>query len=438
MAQTELGFQHGVFARSAGAVTRTLTLALAAGTMFTTVAGATEPAKLKTMTFQASDAIQAIHVISTDKKKWNAFKPGQILFSGSMNIEAKHRGRIISTGVAIGQCGPNTCAPGLVAFVQSGIEAKSWSDTRNINLFTGKLPLSGNGKIAVVPYGDQMVATCNQHLSTNGPTQRHTFILPMKATFLAYTRKNSRADASGTGSNTAVGLVASAQHGVSATFNVPVTCDPVLKSVGDVAARQPDFKVKSIALFRTTYSHAVSRPNPGTVCKKAKWLVRLGTSKAGPVKFKLWMKIGNAPMTSKVIEAWSKFDGNSKYKAEYSEWTSVSKTTLVQAMAEDMTNPIGQSTGWKKITLHCTGAGGGGLTSAPKPGDDRNAQAQAGKFRRPLTTARPQGHASRQPAVRPGRRLGQRLHGPQHKRGVARRAVRRDRESALQRRRLMR
>ena len=43
----------------------------------------------------------------------------------------------------------------------------------------------------------------------------------------------------------------------------------------------------------------------------------------------------------------------------------VDQTTKVQAMAEDLTNPIGQSTGWKEVTLDCTGAGGGGLSGAP-------------------------------------------------------------------------
>jgi hypothetical protein len=34
-------------------------------------------------------------------------------------------------------------------------------------------------------------------------------------------------------------------------------------------------------------------------------------------------------------------------------------------MAEDLTNPIGQSTGWKEVKLDCTGAGGGGFAGTP-------------------------------------------------------------------------
>lgn len=438
MAHIETELSNGILARAGTATRQTLkpiTLMLAAGTMLASAGmalAAVEPATLKTMTFQATGGTAPIHVISTDKKKWNALKPATIVFQGAMNIEAKLRGRISTVGVALGACGKNTCSAGLVTFVQSlGDKTKKWSGTKNMGIQTANLPMSSASAIAVVPYADQIIAKCNQHLAANGPTKRYSFNHTFHATFLAVSRKNNKLNKSGTGDASASSLVANAQHAVADSFTVPVTCDPVLKSGGDVVAKQPDFKVKSIQLFRTTYSHAVSRPNPGTTCKKAKWLVRLGTSKAGPVKFKLWMKVGNGPMTSKVIEAWSKFDGNSKYKAEYSEWTSVSKTTSVQAMAEDMTNPIGQSTGWKDITLHCTGAGGGGLTNAPTSGGNHNAQAgQANP--RPLTNPRPQAGA---PKLRPGHRLGQAKRDAQRN---ARPGVRRDRESVLQRRRVVR
>ena len=98
--------------------------------------------------------------------------------------------------------------------------------------------------------------------------------------------------------------------------------------------------------------------------------MRLETNKAGPVKFKLWTKIADGPETSKVIDAWASHDGNGHHKAEYAEWVEVEKTSYVQAMADDMTNQFGQSTGWKDITLHCTGAGGGGLADAPRPNPD--------------------------------------------------------------------
>jgi hypothetical protein len=134
-----------------------------------------------------------------------------------------------------------------------------------------------------------------------------------------------------------------------------------------------NFKIQDIKLFLTTYSHAFTRPNPATKCKKTKLLVRLKASKAGPAKFKLWKKVGNGAMTSKVIDAWASHDGNGGFRAEYSEWISVNKTTFVQAKAEEMVTagPFGKSTPWKDITLQCTDVGGGGLTVGnPHPADD--------------------------------------------------------------------
>jgi hypothetical protein len=152
---------------------------------------------------------------------------------------------------------------------------------------------------------------------------------------------------------------------------VPVACKGVRQQPDGVAAEQPkELKAGSIELFRTTYANVTSEPNPGTVCKKARLLVRLTTNKIGPVKFKLWTKIGDGAMSSKVIDAWSAHAGPGEYKAEYAEWVEVEKTSYVQAMAEDMTNEFGQSTGWKDITLHCTGAGGGGLADVPRPNPD--------------------------------------------------------------------
>jgi len=93
--------------------------------------------------------------------------------------------------------------------------------------------------------------------------------------------------------------------------------------------------------------------------------VRIETTKAGPVKFKLWTKVGNEPAQSQFVEAWSSFAGPGKHEASFIKPLPVTKTTNVQAMVEEMNNPIGLSTGWKSITVDCTGAGGGGLAGTP-------------------------------------------------------------------------
>jgi hypothetical protein len=153
---------------------------------------------------------------------------------------------------------------------------------------------------------------------------------------------------------------------------VPVECEGKHGKANDVVAKEPNFSVKDIHLrFMTSAGH-VTRPNPGAKCQLTQARVRIGTSKAGGVKFKLWTKVGSEPMQSQFVEAWSSFVSPGKYEAVFTKPISVSKSTSVQAMAEDMTNPIGQSTGWKQVSLDCTGAGGGGFAGTPNTSNPDN------------------------------------------------------------------
>lgn len=154
-------------------------------------------------------------------------------------------------------------------------------------------------------------------------------------------------------------------HKKQANVSVPVKCEGKHGRADDVAAKEPNFGVKGIHLRFMTTAGYPTKPNPGTQCQLTQAKVRLETSKAGAVKFRLWSKVGNQPMQNQFVEAWSKFVGPGKYEATFKKNFTVDKTTPVHAMAEDLTNPIGQSTGWKEVKLDCTGAGGGGFAGTP-------------------------------------------------------------------------
>ncbi|MGH6710019.1 MAG: hypothetical protein ACREEK_13710 [Bradyrhizobium sp.] len=173
-------------------------------------------------------------------------------------------------------------------------------------------------------------------------------------------------------------------HKSTANVIVPVKCEGKHGKADDIAAKEPNFGVKSIHLRFMTTAGYPTKPNPGTQCQMSAAKVRLETSKAGGVKFRLWTKVGNQPMQNQFVEAWSKFVGPGKYEASFSKTFSVDKTTPIQAMAEDLTNPIGQSTGWKEVKLDCTGAGGGGFASTPTTANPDNRPAlPAGNAQRP-------------------------------------------------------
>src|SRR5690606_26183914 len=128
-------------------------------------------------------------------------------------------------------------------------------------------------------------------------------------------------------------------------------------------------RVTSIEHRYMTVVGDVTKPNPGTQCKRARLSVTLKTNQAGPVKLRLHTKLGNAPTQAKAIELWASHQNSGTLKglfvANHQEWITVEKTTAVQTMAEDLVNPVGLTTPWKSITLHCTGAGGGGLANTP-------------------------------------------------------------------------
>lgn len=149
---------------------------------------------------------------------------------------------------------------------------------------------------------------------------------------------------------------------------VPIECVGAKRrpaQAGDMVSQMPDFKVKDISLRFMTSAAYTQQPNPGTRCKLTRVSVRVPTTKAGAVKFKLWTKVGDAPMKSEVIDAWSSFKGPGQFEATFAKSMPVDETESVQAKAEEMINPIGLSTPWKSVTVNCTGAGGGGFASTP-------------------------------------------------------------------------
>ncbi|WP_370318378.1 hypothetical protein [Oricola sp.] len=139
-------------------------------------------------------------------------------------------------------------------------------------------------------------------------------------------------------------------------------------------------KVDDIRLTLTTYSNAYTEPNPGTKCKKAKLAVTLETNQEGPVSFKLWEQRGDGQIESEVVNATAHHDDGHSY-AVHERWIEVDETTHVQFNARDLVNEtFYNETGWKDITLNCTGAGGGGLQVAPEDDHGVAQTAFEGKF----------------------------------------------------------
>ncbi len=366
--------------RRAGRCLLVPALALAAGTALsvpdTALAGSLDKAKIKSMSFTTQSIVgETIHVISTDKKKWNALKPGSVKFKGHMKIDTKSSlvyipGWVEAVGVLLGICEGSSCLNKPAMWVGTPL-TKDYDNKRTFTLQTSQIPVSTNG-IATMPYGDQMIAECNKHLTYLGPTEKHQFTYAIPATFAADTiTAVSVDDSGGILEDSVSGGVwnFSADHSRSAHFTVKVVCDPVEPEVAEDVPDDPNYAVSDVNLFLSTYVNQVTKPSIGTECKKGRILVRHKTTKEGPVKFRLWTKLGNQPTQVEVVEAWSSKHG-SEYKAEFAKWIETSKTQKLHAKVKDLTQTNGQEVGWKDITLKCSAPGGMGLANQPTPQPD--------------------------------------------------------------------
>ncbi len=333
--------------------------------MLSSVGAHADKAKLKEFIFDVKSAWTTLHVTSSDGEKWDKLKPGNVKFWAHMKLDTKWPGKVDQVAVVLGKCTGAACKSFPLLWSEN-VNQRDYNHQRNFSVPTGLITDTTPG---LALKGQQIIEKCNQNLTAAGATKSNSFQHVFETTFVAGTTKRD------------LGKIGPAQaydefpffpvdidHSKSGEFTVNVVCDPyVQRTAEDLKFDPGEFKVKDIKLFLSTYSNAITKPNSATTCKKGQIKVRLTASKAGPAKFKLWTKIGNSAMTSKVIDAWASFDGNSGYEAEYVEWVSV-KTTFMQVKAEEMVSAFGKSTPWEDITLYCKS--GGGLASDTSTQDE--------------------------------------------------------------------
>lgn len=328
----------------------------------TAMAGASDnKAQIKSMSFNADAAIGAIHVASTGRQRWDTIKAGSVSFDASMAVDTRYPGVVVDVGVVLGQCGGAQCNAMPLLHLRSVVE-RDFSGDATIALPTTAFPPSTGG-IPLVADGDAILARCNTGLQADGPTRTFSFDHEFRATFFASTTTaaivdNVASEANGPGDH----YLGRIDHTRSDTVTARVICDPVVKPASnDIAADSGLFRPEAIDLFLATFN-GQSSPNAATVCDGLRVTTRVETSKAGPVDIRLWRSAEGA--ISQVFKsAWSSYDpGKNGYFAEFVDAEHVGRTTNVQYMAEVVGDAFAPSTPWKAVTVHCTGAGGGGLS----------------------------------------------------------------------------
>ncbi|MER9402799.1 hypothetical protein NKI36_01925 [Mesorhizobium caraganae] len=333
-----------------------------------------EQANIKSMSFDTQSANTTLHVVSSDKQKWDTLKSGTVQFWGHMKIDTRWPGYVQDVGVALGICGPGQCGPFPPIWSAAPV-SRDYDHQENFAFDPANIPLSSDTGIAIVPYGDQIIARCNQHLQADGPTKSYSFSHTFDASFTALTDK--ALDMGNAVAETQQGSwpypLFDSNYAAHGTFQVQVVCDPVIKpNVQDVAADFGKFDVENVKLFLTTYQSNQPGSTPGTVCPSLKVTSRAQANQAGPVSMRIWRQKDGGPVTSEFKQAWASYDASKNgYYANYEKWENVGATAYFQYKTEIVGNgPFEPFDGWKDITVHCTGAGGGGFTDAPQADPD--------------------------------------------------------------------
>ena len=247
-------------------------------------------------------------MISTDGVKWDKLKSGSVSFSGHMKLN--------TNGLAMSARWPSCLASAAPASVTPSRRCgTAWPTAattihRDRRLRPRDHTAVHRTGIAVVPYGDQIITRCNEHLQADGPTKSYSFSQAFDASFAATTDKVTEHEQRRLRGAPGSGFLPSAQPHRAWHFRRAGGLRP-----GDQAAdRRPRPSISAsstssdVKLFLTTYQNQQPGSNPGTVCPALKVTSRAQANQAGPVTMRIWRQKDGGPITSEVQQAWASYD----------------------------------------------------------------------------------------------------------------------------------
>jgi len=341
---------------------RLIAAALLSGACIT--GAAAEDAHVKKIKLDITVLSGAIGVTSSDGTRWDTILSDNVTINAHMVLNTRWPGYVERVGLFLGHCNDTHCG-GFPSLFSDAPFVRDFNRNVAIAFPATLLPVSNGGGIPAVPFGDEILRTCNEHLQPDGATKPFSFAKTLTASFSANTRKavykhfmfpvEAGEPFNGGDATT---------HG---QFTVMVNCIPAPVHATQPPPRRHNVKVEDIKLFLTTYGgQAPAGRTPGaSSCKPLKVTTRIETDKEGPVKVKLWRRIDNGPITDEIRTLDAKALGGGKFGADWDKWEHFGKTTYAQYMAEVIGGTFAPSTAWKDITIHC----GGNFADAPR-GDD--------------------------------------------------------------------
>lgn len=317
-----------------------------------------------------------LRVTSSDNKKWDTIESGSGTFWAYTRADVRYPIYVGVVGVFLGKCQEGGCATNAapndgvitatgnneVLFVAEGLKTRDYNTSKNYQFGYKQL---GNSKMVAgvnKTYKDHILDKCNAGLQADGPSQNTSFMLQVATTFGAGTSGHL-----GKIENADFMSVYSLSRSESKLFWLKVECEayklePVTLDFNGLAPMTVDY----LKVFLSTFSHASTKPKAGVQCKKGRALMRVKTSRVGPVKLKLTTRLGNGPIRIDFFESFANLNSDGIPEAEFKKWFSTTETTILKAKLSTI-DPDGSSTDWKELPLHCSSSGGGGWAQPETP-----------------------------------------------------------------------
>jgi len=315
-------------------------------------------AKVKSMSLDTEVPFKknVVSVESSTGGKWDTILPGQVEFFATMKVDTRWPGYVADAGIFLGTCANRQCGKnGNPLLFYENVMQRDYVTGKSISFSTAKLQISGSS-LAPAPFGDEILALCNQGLTDGKATKPRSFDMPMAVSFTVNTGKR-------------VGNVGPAESGDAAT--VPwgggdatrhgqifahVECLVTTKQTTDPNPHRNKINVSELDLFLATITGGASSPHtPAAQCKRLKVTTRIGTDKAGPVTVRQWRQVDGGPITSETRRMVATAQGGGKFGNDWVKFEQFTRTTTIQYMDEVVGGTFAPSTPWKSITVHCNG-----------------------------------------------------------------------------------
>jgi len=314
-----------------------------------------EDAHVNSMSYstQAVYGYDVVGVYSSDGLEWDTLDGPPIRFSASMAVDTRWPGYVQAMGVFNGYCVDSGCASNPLIATEYNVLERDMNWNRVFDIAMEDIPVSDAGGIATIPLGDDILDTCNDHLTANGATSLYTFNHDVPTSFSVNTAKGIRIPPAEVLDPETEPDFNGGDETRQASFSVQVRCNPYVQDAFFVPA-----PVEDVELFLATFSNALTHPDAFRTCQQGRILARVTTEYAGPVAVHLWTELDGV-VEDEIIQTWSTDIGSGVYEAEVERWVSVSEAIELNAMAVvDYAGPAGWSSGWKSLMLDCdTGVG---------------------------------------------------------------------------------